>query len=125
MRRFVPTSSRPTIVASILDRTAALMEMRASDLVEVLRKEAGFPRRDAMGEIQRCANTFRLSAEEARNFSGEVIPVEGAAGQAGRIGFTLRVPLGVVGAITPFKRAAQHGGPQGSARRWPPATRWC
>jgi acyl-CoA reductase-like NAD-dependent aldehyde dehydrogenase len=86
----------------ILDRAANLIEERASELVDVLCKEAGFPRRDGLGEIQRCANTFRLSAEEARRFSGEVVPMEGAAGQAGRIGFTLRVPLGVVCAITPF-----------------------
>lgn len=86
----------------ILDRTAEQIEKRTADLVDVLRQEAGFPRRDALGEIQRCANTFRLSAEEARRFSGEIVPMEGAAGQRGRIGFTLRVPLGVVCAITPF-----------------------
>jgi succinate-semialdehyde dehydrogenase/glutarate-semialdehyde dehydrogenase len=86
----------------ILDRTAEQIEKRAADLVDVLRQEAGFPRRDALGEIQRCANTFRLSAEEARRFSGEIVPMEGALGQRGRIGFTLRVPLGVVCAITPF-----------------------
>lgn len=86
----------------ILDRTADLIEKRAADLADVLGKEAGFPRRDAMGEIQRTANTFRLSAEEARSFRGHVVPIEGAAGQAGRVGFTLRVPLGVVCAITPF-----------------------
>lgn len=86
----------------ILDRTAEQIEKRTADLVDVLRQEAGFPRRDALGEIQRCANTFRLSAEEARRFSGEMVPMEGAAGQRGRIGFTLRVPLGVVCAITPF-----------------------
>jgi succinate-semialdehyde dehydrogenase/glutarate-semialdehyde dehydrogenase len=87
---------------AILDRAANLIEKRASELADILCKEAGFPRRDGLGEINRCANTFRLSAEEARRFSGEVIPMEGAAGQAGRIGFTLRVPLGVVCAITPF-----------------------
>jgi succinate-semialdehyde dehydrogenase/glutarate-semialdehyde dehydrogenase len=87
---------------AILDRAAAVIERRAGDLAEVLRKEAGFPRRDAMGEVQRTANTFRLSAEEARNFRGHTVPIEGASGQAGRLGFTLRVPLGVVCAITPF-----------------------
>lgn len=87
---------------TILDRTAGLIENRAADLIDVLCQEAGFTRRDAAGEIQRCANTFRLSAEEARRFSGEIVPMEGASGQAGRIGFTLRVPLGVVCAITPF-----------------------
>jgi acyl-CoA reductase-like NAD-dependent aldehyde dehydrogenase len=87
---------------AILDRAAARLEARADQLVEVLRQEAGFPRRDALGEVQRCAATFRLSAEEARRLSGDMIPLESAAGQVGRIGFTLRMPLGVVCAITPF-----------------------
>lgn len=87
---------------AILDRAADRIEQRAEDLVRVLRAEAGFPRRDAMVEIQRCAGTLRLSAEEARRFAGDIVPMEGAAGQKGRIGFTLRVPLGVVCAITPF-----------------------
>jgi acyl-CoA reductase-like NAD-dependent aldehyde dehydrogenase len=86
----------------ILDRTADLIDERAPELADILCKEAGFPRRDGLGEIQRCASTFRLSAEEARRFSGDVVPMEGAPGQAGRIGFTLRVPFGVVCAITPF-----------------------
>lgn len=87
---------------AILDRTAALIEQRAPQLADILGKEAGFPLRDAMGEVQRTANTFRLSAEEARSFRGHTVPLEGAAGQTGRVGFTLRVPLGVVCAITPF-----------------------
>ncbi|MET0219803.1 MAG: aldehyde dehydrogenase family protein [Tardiphaga sp.] len=86
----------------ILDRTADLIEKRSSELADVLCKEAGFPRRDGLNEIQRCASTFRISAEEARRFCGEVVPMDGAPGQAGRIGFTLRVPLGVIAAITPF-----------------------
>ena len=87
---------------AILDRAAAKLESRAEELVTVLRQETGFPRRDALGEVQRCAVTMRLSAEEARRLSGDVVPLESAAGQAGRIGFTLRVPLGVICAITPF-----------------------
>jgi succinate-semialdehyde dehydrogenase/glutarate-semialdehyde dehydrogenase len=87
---------------AILDRAAARIEARTEELIEVLRQETGFPRRDALGEIQRCAVTFRLSAEEARRLAGEMVPLESAAGQVGRIGFTLRVPLGVVCAITPF-----------------------
>ncbi|TBW38959.1 aldehyde dehydrogenase family protein [Siculibacillus lacustris] len=87
---------------TILDRTADLVEARAAALIDVLVQEAGFTRRDAAGEVGRCVLTFRLSAEEARRFGGEMVPVEGAPGQKGRIGFTLRVPLGVVCAITPF-----------------------
>ncbi|ACL62656.1 aldehyde dehydrogenase family protein [Methylobacterium nodulans] len=87
---------------AVLDRAAALIEQRSEELVDILRQEAGFPRSDAAGEVRRCAATFRLSAEEARDFGGEIVPIEGAGGQTGRIGFTLRVPLGVVCAITPF-----------------------
>ncbi len=86
----------------ILDRAAALLEARADDLVRALQLEAGFTTADASGELKRCVMTFRLSAEEARGLAGDVIPLEGAAQQAGRFGFTLRVPLGVVCAITPF-----------------------
>jgi acyl-CoA reductase-like NAD-dependent aldehyde dehydrogenase len=101
-RAFQTSTLTPYDRGVVLDRAAVELEKRAPELVEVLRQEAGFPRRDAMGELQRCAATFRLSAEEARRLAGEVVPMEGAAGQKGRIGFTIRVPLGVVVAITPF-----------------------
>ena len=64
--------------------------------------EAGFTENDSAGEVRRTVQTFRLSAEEARRLAGDMIPIEGAPQQAGRLGFTLRVPLGVVCAITPF-----------------------
>lgn len=87
---------------AILDRAATLLEQRSEALVRALQIEVGFPASDGAGELRRCVQTFRLSAEEARNFRGEMVPIEGAPGQAGRVGFTLRVPLGVVCAITPF-----------------------
>jgi succinate-semialdehyde dehydrogenase/glutarate-semialdehyde dehydrogenase len=87
---------------AILDRVARLLAGYEERMIVALRQEAGFPRSDAQGEFQRCLQTFRLCAEEARSLTGEMIPIEGAPRQAGRIGFTLRVPLGVVCAITPF-----------------------
>jgi acyl-CoA reductase-like NAD-dependent aldehyde dehydrogenase len=87
---------------AILDRAAALIEKDSERFVEVIRSEAGFTLSDAQGELRRCLQTFRLSAEEARRLIGEMIPLEGAPQQAGRLGFTIPVPLGVVCAITPF-----------------------
>jgi succinate-semialdehyde dehydrogenase/glutarate-semialdehyde dehydrogenase len=87
---------------AILDRAAALVEQRSAELVATMRAEAGFTGHDAANEVRRGVITLRLSAEEARRFGGEFVPMEGAPGQTGRIGFTLRVPLGVVCAITPF-----------------------
>lgn len=87
---------------AILERAAALLEPRADEFVRIMQMEAGFTAADAAGEVRRCIQTLKLSAEEARRLAGEVIPLAGAPQQAGRLGFTLRVPLGVVLAITPF-----------------------
>ena len=87
---------------AILERTAQLIESRSEHFIEVMRTEAGFTLTDSQGELKRCIQTFRLSAEEARRLVGEMIPLEGAPQQAGRLGFTIPVPLGVVCAITPF-----------------------
>jgi succinate-semialdehyde dehydrogenase/glutarate-semialdehyde dehydrogenase len=87
---------------AILQRAAALLEPRTEEFVRAMQMEAGFTASDAAGEVRRCMETLRLSAEEARRLAGEVIPLAGAPQQASRIGFTLRVPLGVVLAITPF-----------------------
>src|SRR5947209_9455589 len=91
---------------AILDRAANLIERQSERFIEVIRTEAGFTLSDAQGELRRCIQTFRLSAEEARRLTGEMIPLEGAPQQAGRLGFTIPVPLGVVCAITPFNAPA-------------------
>lgn len=87
---------------AVLDRAAALMEQRLDDFVRTMQLEAGFTHSDASGEVRRAIQTLKLSGEEARRLAGDVIPLAGAPGQAGRMGFTIRVPLGVVAAITPF-----------------------
>ena len=81
---------------AVLERAAVLMEQRLDDFVRTMQIEAGFTQSDASGEVRRCIQTLKLSAEEARRLAGDVIPLAGAPGQAGRLGFTLRVPLGVV-----------------------------
>jgi acyl-CoA reductase-like NAD-dependent aldehyde dehydrogenase len=87
---------------AVLERAAALVQERAADFVRTMQLEAGFTQTDAAGEVRRCVQTLRLSAEEARRLAGEVIPLGGAPDQGNRLAFTIRVPLGVVAAITPF-----------------------
>jgi succinate-semialdehyde dehydrogenase/glutarate-semialdehyde dehydrogenase len=99
---FLASPLSPFERGAILDRAAALIEQRAGEIVTTMQLEAGFTTADAGGELKRTVQTFRLSAEEARRLAGDVIPVAGAPQQDGRFGFTLRVPLGVVCAITPF-----------------------
>lgn len=88
--------------AELLERAAVLLEQRGAELVQAMQREAGFPEADAQGELRRCLQTFKLAAQEGLRLTGEVIPIASAPGQEGRIGFTRRVPLGVVCAITPF-----------------------
>ncbi len=88
--------------AQILIRVREALERRMTDAQQILTAEAGFPVKDAMGEIGRALQTLTLSAEEAKRLTGEVVPFEGAPSAAGRLGFTLRVPVGTVVAITPF-----------------------
>ena len=87
---------------SILGRTADRLEQLGPSLIQSLQQEAGFTESDARGEWRRCIQTFQLAAEEARRLVGDMVAIEGAPQQAGRLGFTLRVPLGIVCAITPF-----------------------
>jgi len=87
---------------AILERAAVLMEESTPQFVQAMQIEAGFTQSDAQGEVRRCIQTLKLSAEEARRLAGDVIPLAGAPAAAGRMGFTVRVPLGVVAAITPF-----------------------
>ena len=77
----------------VLERAAVLMEERIDEFVRSMQIEAGFTQADASGEVRRCIQTLKLSSEEARRLAGDVIPLAGAPGQAGRLGFTLRVPL--------------------------------
>ncbi|WP_227272272.1 aldehyde dehydrogenase family protein [Roseobacter weihaiensis] len=86
--------------AACLRRAADLIAERRDAIRAAMVLEAGFPLKDADGEINRALATLRLSAEEATRISGEMVPFDGAI--QGRIGFTMRVPVGVVVAITPF-----------------------
>jgi acyl-CoA reductase-like NAD-dependent aldehyde dehydrogenase len=86
----------------VLRRAGACLEARRAELMEALCVEAGFTHADAANEVSRTIQTLALCAEEARRLSGDMVPLEGAPGQAGRMAFTLRFSLGTVCAITPF-----------------------
>jgi acyl-CoA reductase-like NAD-dependent aldehyde dehydrogenase len=88
--------------AEVLDRAAQALAADAEAFSQLLRAEAGKPIALARAEVERAVGTLRLSAAEARGLAGEAVPIEGTAAGAGRIALTLREPLGVLLAITPF-----------------------
>lgn len=86
----------------ILRRAADLITERRESLARSLSREQGKTLREALVEVDRSAQTLELSGEEAKRLSGEVLPLDGGKGVFNKLGFTLRVPCGVVVAITPF-----------------------
>lgn len=92
----------PPARARILAGAAELIHQRRATLVPMMIDETGFTEHDVQTEIDRAVSTLRLSGEEATRLTGEMVPLDGAPGVRDRIGFTIRVPVGVVCAITPF-----------------------
>lgn len=88
--------------SNILYRVSEIMENRKEELVKILALEAGKPIKAARAELDRTIATYLFAAEEAKRLHGETVPMDAAPGVSGRIGWTKRVSLGVVSAITPF-----------------------
>ena len=88
--------------AEILHRTAALMRDRVEDLARTISSEEGKPLTESRSEASRAADVIAISAEEAVRIAGEMIPLDAVEHGAGKLGFTLRIPCGIVAAITPF-----------------------
>jgi acyl-CoA reductase-like NAD-dependent aldehyde dehydrogenase len=88
--------------AATLDRAAGLVGERVEELALTISAEAGKPLKTARVEAQRCVDTLTFSAVEARKLTGGTVPMEASSSGAGKLGVMLRVPYGVVGAISPF-----------------------
>ncbi len=87
---------------AILTRTAHIIQSQAEELARLMAKESGKPLKFARGEVSRAVETFTFAADEARRLHGETIPMDAAVGGVGRFGYYVRVPVGVIAAITPF-----------------------
>jgi acyl-CoA reductase-like NAD-dependent aldehyde dehydrogenase len=85
-----------------LMKAARLLAERKEDLARTLTLEEGKTLTESRGEVDRATETLIGSAEEAKRLGAEVVPLDGAPGGGGKFGFTIRVPCGVVAAISPF-----------------------
>jgi acyl-CoA reductase-like NAD-dependent aldehyde dehydrogenase len=88
--------------ASVLQAIAHLMAERAEELARIMTLQTGKTIREARVEATRSISTIEISAEEAKRIGGEVIAMDAVPPGAGKTGFTIRVPVGVVAGITPF-----------------------
>jgi acyl-CoA reductase-like NAD-dependent aldehyde dehydrogenase len=88
--------------AEILVRVAGYLGRRHDEVARTISEEAGKPLKAAGVEARRAMSTYTFAAVAARTLAGEMVPMEGSQAGEGKLAFTLRVPVGVVGAITPF-----------------------
>jgi acyl-CoA reductase-like NAD-dependent aldehyde dehydrogenase len=88
--------------AEVLDAAARLLAERRDEFARTIALEAAKPIKTARIEAERAVSTFQFAAAEARTLAGDMVPLDASTPGEGRLGFTLRLPIGVVGAISPF-----------------------
>ena len=88
--------------ASILEKTASEISERREHFAQTIVAESGKTIRQALKEVDRCVNTVKLSAEEAKRIAGDEIPFDSYPGLENRFGYFTKEPVGIVLAITPF-----------------------
>ncbi|QZY50778.1 aldehyde dehydrogenase family protein [Leucobacter tenebrionis] len=93
--------------AAVLNRAADIADQRADEIAAVISAENGKPLGEALGEAKRSGAIIRLSAHEGSQLYGVSLPLDANPGTGQeKVGFTLRQPVGVVVAITPFNYPA-------------------
>src|ERR671926_219518 len=98
MREPLPAHKR----AEILVKVVAGIARRHDEAARLICAEAGKPMKAARVEASRAMSTYTFAAVEARKLAGEVVPMDAAQAGEGKLAFTLRRPVGIVGAISPF-----------------------
>jgi acyl-CoA reductase-like NAD-dependent aldehyde dehydrogenase len=98
MRSPLPAHRR----AAILDRVAELLRERREEFARTIAMEAGKPITTAGIEVDRAVQTITFSALEARRLTGETVAMDAHPAGEGKAGLILRLPIGIVAAISPF-----------------------
>ena len=88
--------------AEILEKLSDLFAENREEAARIISLESAKPLKYAYAEIDRTIETYKFAAEEAKRLSGEMIPMDASKSGEGRFGYTIREPLGVIAAITPF-----------------------
>jgi len=88
--------------AEILVKVAGLIGRRHEEVARTICEEAGKPIKTARVEASRAMSTYTFAAVEARKLAGELVPMDAAQAGEGKFAFTLRRPIGIVAAISPF-----------------------
>ncbi len=88
--------------AKILNNVSELLQKHREEMAKIIVYEVGKTIREARTEVDRATETFRFSAQETQRIHGETYPVDAHTGGKSKFGFYIRVPAGIVVAISPF-----------------------
>lgn len=88
--------------AELLLDAARLVSGEREEIARTIALECGKAIKYSRVEVERAVEILTFAAEEAKRIAGEVVPLDASPSSQGRLGFTLKVPIGVVAAITPF-----------------------
>jgi len=100
---FKKVSSLPAYRRSkILQNTSELIEKNRDEIARIICLEAGKAWKHSLLEVERSVQTFKFASEEAKDIFGHTVPLDASVGGEKRVGFYMRFPVGVVGAISPF-----------------------
>ncbi|CAG9608175.1 Succinate-semialdehyde dehydrogenase [NADP(+)] GabD [Pseudoneobacillus rhizosphaerae] len=102
-RAFIKWKEAPAYFrAEILENVVSLLKQQKEECARIIAKEAAKPIKTARAEVERTIMTYLFAAQEARRIHGETIPLDAAPGGENRVTYTIREPIGVIAAITPF-----------------------
>jgi succinyl-CoA reductase len=96
-----PAHERARILRALSDRLAADLE----GMARLISKEVGKPISESRMEAERAVEVYRFAADECRHLTGETYPADAylrPAGNESRLLFSVREPIGIVAAISPF-----------------------
>jgi phosphonoacetaldehyde dehydrogenase len=89
---------RSQLLFAVADRLAE----QSVELATLISRESGLCLKDTRHEVARAIDVFRFAAIEALHDDGEAFPGDVSAQGSARRAHTMRVPVGLVAAITPF-----------------------
>src|SRR5438093_6952869 len=88
--------------SQILNRAANILAAQSEEMARTISLEEGKPLFESRTEAGRMPDLLRLCAFEGAQVRGETLPLDAQSGVKGKLGMTLRVPCGIVVAISPF-----------------------
>ena len=88
--------------AQVLNRIADRLQAEEEDFATLITLESGLSLKDTRYEMRRAQDVFRFAAMEALRDDGQVFACDTSATGKNRRAYTLREPLRLIAAITPF-----------------------